>query len=101
MRGSEANDQLYVEDGNIKTYTNNNGGILGGITNGMPLIFRVAFKPTSSIGIPQKTVDISKMENTILEVKGRHDPCIVQRAVPVIEAVTAMALLDLLYDNKS
>jgi chorismate synthase len=101
MRGSEANDQLYIENGSIKAYTNNNGGILGGITNGMPLVFKVAFKPTSSISKPQKTVDISKIENTIIEVQGRHDPCIVQRAVPVVEAVTAMAILDLIYDNKN
>jgi chorismate synthase len=95
MRGSEANDELYIEDGKVKTATNNNGGILGGITNGMPVIFRTAIKPTSSIGKIQKTIDISKGENTELKVVGRHDPCIVQRAVPVVEAAAAMAVLDL------
>lgn len=97
MRGSDANDEYYIQDEKVKTYSNNNGGILGGITNGMPIILRTAFKPTPSISKKQRTIDISKMENTELEVKGRHDPCIVLRAVPVVEAVTAMALVDLLY----
>lgn len=96
MKGSEANDQYFVKDDKIRTYTNHNGGILGGITNGMPLIFRVAVKPTASIGKIQNTVDIEKRENAKLEIIGRHDPCIVHRAVPVVEAVTAIALLDLL-----
>jgi chorismate synthase len=94
MKGSEANDEWLVEEGRVRTRTNNNGGIIGGITNGMPVVFRVAVKPTPSIGKPQRTVDIEKMENETLEITGRHDPCIVVRAVPVIEAVTAMALLD-------
>ncbi|MCI1944858.1 chorismate synthase [Clostridium luticellarii] len=99
MKGSEANDQYYIsEGGSIKTYTNNNGGILGGITNGMPLIFRAAVKPTPSIAKPQKTVDIENKKNTILEISGRHDPCIVPRAVPVIEAVTALGILDLMQE---
>lgn len=96
MRGSEANDEFYFDEGKIKTYTNHNGGILGGITNGMPVIFRAAFKPTPSIGKLQKTVDLEKKENIEISIKGRHDPCIVQRALPVVEAVAAMAILDLL-----
>ncbi|WP_251861900.1 chorismate synthase [Clostridium sp. Marseille-Q2269] len=100
MLGSESNDEFYYEDNKVKTYSNNNGGILGGITNGMPLVFRCAIKPTPSISKTQRTIDINKKENVILNVTGRHDPCIVQRAVPVIEAVTAIALLDV-YLNKN
>lgn len=96
MRGSEANDEIYYEDGVVKTKTNNNGGILGGITNGMPIIFTTAIKPTSSIGKEQNTINIGSKENTILKVEGRHDPCIVQRAIPVVEAVTAIAICELL-----
>lgn len=96
MKGSEANDEFYIENEKINTYTNNNGGILGGITSGMPLIFRMAFKPTPSIAKEQKTVDISKGENTTIKIQGRHDPCIVQRAVPVVEAVAAMGILELI-----
>jgi chorismate synthase len=94
LLGSKANDEYYIEDEVINTYTNNNGGILGGITNGMPLVFRVAIKPTPSIAKSQRTVDIIKRENTNIEVHGRHDPCIVQRAIPVVEAVTAMGILE-------
>ncbi len=94
--GSNVNDSIYVEDGFIKTKTNNNGGINGGISNGMPIIYRAVIKPTPSISIAQKSVDISKMENTTIDVVGRHDPCIVQRALVVLEAVTAIGILELL-----
>ena len=96
MRGSEANDEYYLENGNIKTKTNNNGGILGGITNGMPIIFNVAIKPTASIFKEQKAVNIITMEETTLCIEGRHDPCIVQRALPVIEAVAAIGITELM-----
>ena len=95
--GSENNDEytLEAEPGHIvHTVTNNSGGILGGITNGMPLIFRAAIKPTPSISMPQQSISLSRMANTTLEVKGRHDPCIVPRAVPVIEAAAAIAIFD-------
>ena len=94
MRGSENNDSFVIKDGQIKTARNYAGGILGGITNGMPLVFEVAVKPTPSISMPQKSVSISKMEETELIVKGRHDPCIVPRAVPVVEAAAAIAIYD-------
>lgn len=96
LKGSQANDEYYMDGHKIKTYSNNNGGVLGGITNGMPLIFRVAIKPTASIGKVQKTIDIEKKENAQIEIKGRHDPCIVPRALPVVEAVAAIAVLNLL-----
>jgi len=95
MRGSEANDEFCIQDGVVKTKTNHSGGIQGGITNGMPVIFRVAIKPTSSIGKKQRSVDMTKMEEVEFEIKGRHDPCIVPRAVPVVEAAAAIAILDL------
>jgi len=94
--GSENNDEYYYENEEVKTRTNNNGGILGGITNGMPIIFKVAIKPTPSISKEQKTINIKDKKNETLVIEGRHDPCIVQRAIPVIEAVTAIGLLDLL-----
>lgn len=100
MQGSQANDQYYIdEEEKIRTYSNNNGGILGGISNGMPLIFRAAFKPTPSIGKKQRTVDISKGENIELVIRGRHDPCIVLRALPVVEAVAAIAIWDVIQDG--
>ena len=96
LRGSQANDAFRYDNGVVVTETNHCGGILGGIANGMPLIFRCAVKPTPSISQPQKTVDLQTGENTLLTIKGRHDPCIVPRAVPVIEAVTALAIINLL-----
>lgn len=96
MRGSQSNDPFRYENGRVVTETNNCGGILGGITNGMPVIFRAAVKPTPSISQKQKTVDLQKKENAELEIHGRHDPCIVPRAVPVIEAVTAIAVINLM-----
>ena len=94
MRGSEHNDPFTVCDQKVVTHTNYAGGILGGITNGMPLVFRVAMKPTPSIQRPQKSVSLSAMEETNLIIHGRHDPCIVPRAVPVVEAAAAIAVLD-------
>ncbi|MDP2920717.1 MAG: chorismate synthase [Dehalococcoidia bacterium] len=94
MRGSENNDPFVMKRGRITTITNNAGGILGGISNGMPITVRVAVKPTPSIGRPQKTVDIEKMEDVGLEIVGRHDACIVPRAVPVVAAMLAIVLCD-------
>jgi chorismate synthase len=94
MRGSNANDPFAIADGKVVTTTNNNGGLLGGITTGMPVVFSVAIKPTPSIAIPQRTVNLMHMAEQDIAVKGRHDPCIVPRAMPVIEAAAALALLD-------
>lgn len=97
MRGSEANDPLYVdENGNVGAEQNCAGGINGGITNGMPLVFEVTMRPTPSIGRTQFTIDMARMENAELELQGRHDPCVVPRAVPVIEAAAALAACQLL-----
>ncbi len=98
MRGSQHNDAWVMAEGAVKARTNHHGGILGGLSTGMPLLFTVAFKPTSSIFQPQDTVDLNTMTNEKLELKGRHDPCIVPRAVPVVEAVCAMALFDAIMD---
>lgn len=94
MKGSENNDEFYMDNDTVKTKTNNHGGILGGITTGMPVIFNVAFKPTPSISKEQQSVSFSKKENVILSTKGRHDPCIAVRAVPCIEAISAIAISD-------
>ncbi len=96
MRGSQHNDPFEYDHGTVKTRTNNHGGALGGITSGMPLLFRTAFKPTPSIGLTQDTVDLAAKENTQLTIHGRHDPCVALRAVPCVEAATAIALLDML-----
>ena len=97
MRGSEANDPLYVdEEGRVGAEQNCAGGINGGITNGMPLVFEVTMRPTPSISRTQFTIDMNKMENAVLELQGRHDPCVVPRAVPVIEAAAALAACELL-----
>ena len=100
MHGSENNDRYLVKDGIIRTERNYAGGILGGITNGMPLVFEVAVKPTPSISMPQKSISLSRMEEVELTVKGRHDPCIVPRAVPVIEAAAAIAIFDAVLMNR-
>ena len=97
LHGSENNDPFtYGEDGKVKTLTNHAGGVLGGITTGMPLVFRCAVKPTSSISRAQHTIDLSRGCDDTLSVHGRHDPCIVPRAIPVVEGVAAMALLDMM-----
>lgn len=93
---SEVNDGYEVDDGKIKTITNNNGGILGGMTTGAPVVVSVAIKPTPSISLEQKSVNLQTMENTSITINGRHDPCIVPRAVPVVEAAVALGLLDLM-----
>ncbi|MGM9550047.1 MAG: chorismate synthase [Faecousia sp.] len=99
LRGSQNNDDYAIVNGKIRTQTNNAGGILGGITTGMPLIFRAAIKPTPSIARPQQSVRLSEREIEELIVKGRHDPCIVPRAVPVIEAAAAIAIFDMMLGN--
>ena len=100
MRGSENNDPFRIDEaGNVITTTNHAGGILGGISTGQPIVLRVAMKPTPSIAKPQQTVSLSKMENAELIVLGRHDPCVAHRAVPVVEAVTALVLLDFILEE--
>ena len=94
MRGSENNDPFAVSEGRVVTTCNNSGGILGGLTSGMPLVFRAAVKPTPSIAKPQQSVDLRTMEPCTITIKGRHDPCIVPRAVPAIEAAAAIAVYD-------
>lgn len=100
MLGSEANDEYYYdEDGQVKTRTNNNGGIIGGITYGMPIVYRAAVKPPASIKKKQQTINVAAGENAELQVEGRHDPCIVPRVLPVLEAVTAIGLMDLMLSS--
>ena len=96
MRGSAANDPFYMDGGQVKTRTNHSGGVNGGISNGMPVLFQVAIRPTPSIGQEQNTINVSTMEDAKLTIQGRHDPCIVHRAVPVIEAAAALAICELL-----
>ena len=96
MRGSQANDPFVMDGDTVRTCTNHAGGINGGITNGMPLVFRVAMRPTPSIGKPQQTVSLSKGTNEELVIHGRHDPCIVKRALPVIEAAAALAVCEIM-----
>lgn len=100
MRGSEHNDPFTVQDGKILTKTNHHGGILGGITSGMPLIVRVACKPTPSISREQQSVDLKSRTPATLVIRGRHDPCIVPRAVPVVESAVAVALLEMLIEMR-
>lgn len=95
LRGSQANDAFRMENGRVVTVTNHSGGVNGGITNGMPVIFRCAIRPTPSISLPQQTVSLQTGENAELAIHGRHDPCILPRAVPVIEAMAAIAVMDL------
>ena len=96
LRGSRHNDAYRMEDGRVVTDTNRHGGALGGITTGMPVVVRAAFKPTPSIALHQQSVSLSRGEDALLQVKGRHDPCVVPRAVPVVEAVTACVIYDML-----
>ena len=94
--GSQCNDPYIWKNGQVETTTNHNGGVLGGLTNGMPVVCRVVIKPTASIAKEQHTVSLKRKTEETLVVKGRHDPCIVQRAVPVLESVMALGLADLL-----
>ena len=100
MRGSENNDPFRVENGAVVTETNHCGGILGGISDGMPIVFRAAFKPTPSIARQQRSVSLGQLENKTLVIQGRHDPCIVPRAVPCVEAAAAIAVLDAVMARK-
>lgn len=101
MLGSECNDPFYLDDeGKVRTRGNNHGGILGGISSGMPIVFRVAIKPTPSIAKEQQSVNMERKENCTLQVRGRHDPCIVPRALPCIEAAAAAAIYDLILESE-
>ena len=96
LSGKDANDNFYLENETVKTSTNHNGGINGGLTNGMPIIFNCAVKPTPSIGLPQKTIDFEKMENVEIQINGRHDPAIIRRMAVVVDTLTAIVIADLL-----
>ncbi|MCD7839239.1 MAG: chorismate synthase [Erysipelotrichaceae bacterium] len=96
LYGHEANDSYYYENDKVKTTTNNNGGITGGISNGMPIIFSVGIKPTPSISQTQQTINVKTKENTTLQITGRHDPCIVPRAIVVVESMAALGILDMM-----
>ncbi|HZY46534.1 MAG TPA: chorismate synthase [Candidatus Bathyarchaeia archaeon] len=96
LRGSQNNDEYVIEEGKVVTLTNNSGGVLGGMSTGMPLLVRVAFKPPSSIAKEQRTVNMEHMEEAKLGVKGRHDPCVVPKAVPVVQGMVAIGLADLM-----
>ena len=100
MLGSEHNDAFFFEGGKVRTRTNNAGGILGGLSSGMPIVFRVAFKPTASIFMEQETVNLQTRRREKLRIQGRHDPCIAIRAVPVVENVAAFCMADILLGNK-
>ena len=100
MRGSQSNDMFCISEGKIQTETNHCGGILGGITNGMPLTFKAAFKPTPSIASSQRSVNLKTMKQETLQVRGRHDPCVVPRAVPCVEAAAAAAIYDALLSRR-
>lgn len=101
MRGSQSNDAMHMEDGRVRCLSNHNGGVTGGITNGMPIVLRAAIKPTPSIARPQQSVDLSASADVQLSIAGRHDPCIVPRAVVVIESILAIALCELAMDDAS
>lgn len=101
LKGSENNDPFFFDEDQVRTRTNNHGGILGGISTGMPLIVRLAFKPTPSISREQDSVDLEKKENTKLIIKGRHDPCVAVRAVPVVEAALALGILDCMMEVRA
>jgi chorismate synthase len=101
MFGHEANDPLYMENGHVKAKTNHSGGINGGLTNGMPVIVRAAFRPVSSVAVCQQSVDLDSMQNAELQIRGRHDACFVPRAVPAVEAACALAVLDLLWRGRN
>ena len=100
MKGSQHNDQFEIKNGQVKTITNNAGGVVGGITNGMPVVFDLIFKPTPSISICQKSFSIKEKKEKILQIKGRHDPCLALRTPPIGESILALTVLDLLNDWK-